>query len=92
MPQGELHYLLMIAFRSDQLNRLRYFEKIKHPMDLSTMGYKLDNGHYTSREAFARDVDLIIANARAYNPPGTMLITETDKFQAFYERSTLLFT
>lgn len=65
----------------------RYFEKIKHPMDLTSMAYKLDNGHYANREAFQNDFNLLITNAKTYNQPGSLVYQESDKFKAFFERS-----
>lgn len=56
-------------------------------MDLSAMAYKLDNGHYTSRDAFLNDFNLIIANAKTYNVPNSLVYMEADKFKAFFEKS-----
>ena len=45
-----------------------YLEVIAEPMDLGTMGRKLSHGAYgTDMHAFARDLNLIFANCRAYN-------------------------
>jgi len=48
-----------------------YYTYIKEPMDLQTMGEKLDAGRYTRVEDFSRDMALIVTNCRKYNGPGT---------------------
>lgn len=40
-------------------------------MDFETLSNKLDSGRYSTMEAFARDVELIFANCRQFNPPTT---------------------
>ncbi|KAI9640634.1 histone acetyltransferase [Ciborinia camelliae] len=49
-----------------------YHKVITHPMDLQTMGEKLDKGLYKTPKAFVDDVKLIISNCREYNEPGTL--------------------
>lgn len=49
----------------------RYYDEIKEPMDLKTMGNKLDKHMYHTMEQFARDMILIFNNCRQFNPPGT---------------------
>lgn len=69
----------------------RYFEKIAHPMDLGSMAYKLDNGHYPSRDAFRNDFELMITNAKTYNAPGSPVYQEGEKLKAFFEKSAFYF-
>lgn len=40
-------------------------------MDLATMKSKLDKNQYGTMEEFAKDMDLIFANCRKFNPPTT---------------------
>ena len=40
-------------------------------MDFGTMSAKLSAGEYKTMEEFGADVELIIANCRQFNPPGT---------------------
>jgi len=47
-----------------------YYSVISHPMDLETMRCKVDAEEYETRDEFRRDVVLIRANARRYNPCG----------------------
>ncbi|CAD6449318.1 7c505771-e97e-4f02-a350-22fccfb4d9cb [Sclerotinia trifoliorum] len=49
-----------------------YYATITHPMDLQTMGQKLDKGLYDTPKSFVDDVKLIIKNCRQYNRPGTV--------------------
>ncbi|KAH8110586.1 hypothetical protein DFH11DRAFT_1619105 [Phellopilus nigrolimitatus] len=48
-----------------------YYDEIKNPMDLGTMGLRLGQGYYSTMEQFASDVELIFANCRQFNPPTT---------------------
>jgi len=50
-----------------------YSDYIKNPMDLETMEHKLESRkYYRSKEAFIKDVQLIIDNAKTYNKPTTI--------------------
>ncbi|ORZ02699.1 Bromodomain-containing protein [Syncephalastrum racemosum] len=53
------------------LNIPDYLEVIKHPMDLSTMERKLDEGDYQTPDDFERDMRLMFQNCYTYNPPGS---------------------
>uniref|UniRef100_A0A1D1Z3E2 ATPase family AAA domain-containing protein At1g05910 n=1 Tax=Anthurium amnicola TaxID=1678845 RepID=A0A1D1Z3E2_9ARAE len=44
-----------------------YRSIIQTPMDIATILQRVDCGHYVTRASFLRDVDLIQANAKAYN-------------------------
>ncbi|ADM12093.1 putative bromodomain-containing transcription factor [Encephalitozoon intestinalis ATCC 50506] len=50
-----------------------YPEKIKHPMDLSTIRKKLDHKEYEGVEGFDGDMKLMFNNCYTYNPPGTVV-------------------
>ena len=49
-----------------------YYDEIKHPMDLSTIQRKLNDGAYTTMGDFAADMRLMLANCRQFNPPTTL--------------------
>ena len=57
---------------------LDYYEIVKNPMDLQTMKLRLDYGKYKTKEAFYRDLELIIENSRLYhrNNPDFLMITK----------------
>nr|XP_018260330.1 transcription initiation factor TFIID subunit 2 [Kwoniella dejecticola CBS 10117]OBR82488.1 transcription initiation factor TFIID subunit 2 [Kwoniella dejecticola CBS 10117] len=60
-----------------------YFQEIKHPMDFETITKKIDNKKYKNLGQFARDVELVFANCRQFNPPGE--ITQcADHVEALY--------
>ena len=48
-----------------------YLSIVKVPMDLGTVQAKLSSNAYTDAAGFVRDVRLVWANARLYNPAGT---------------------
>ncbi|CAM9684766.1 unnamed protein product [Chrysoparadoxa australica] len=48
-----------------------YLSVVKNPMDLDTMRTKCDMEQYVTLEEFNEDLELIRANAQAYNPCGT---------------------
>jgi len=45
-----------------------YHDKVKQPMDLSTVSMRLSFNKYESMDDFFKDVDLVFSNAIAYNP------------------------
>ncbi|KIJ22155.1 hypothetical protein PAXINDRAFT_6271 [Paxillus involutus ATCC 200175] len=63
-----------------------YYEVIKHPMDLSTIGAKLEEGHYKDRFAFEADFRLMISNAKQYSAAGSYAHTEAIFLETFFEK------
>ncbi|PPQ63820.1 hypothetical protein CVT24_009770, partial [Panaeolus cyanescens] len=63
-----------------------YFDIIKEPMDLSTMGAKLDEGMYKDRFAFQADFRLMISNAKLYNVAGSFVHNEAIALETFFEK------
>jgi len=49
-----------------------YPQRIKHPMDLSTVKKKLKSDKYPDIEAFAEDLRLIWSNCKSYNQDGSV--------------------
>lgn len=47
-----------------------YFDKIKNPMDLSTVKGKLQRGAYHTLDECVTEISLVFNNATAFNPPG----------------------
>ena len=58
-----------------------YLDEIKHPMDLSTMDKKASSGAYKTMAEFASDMELIFANCRQFNPPGTEPCDHADQLE-----------
>lgn len=48
-----------------------YYDVIKYPMDLRTMGERLKRGYYVTRRLFMADMARIFSNCRLYNSPET---------------------
>jgi len=67
-----------------------YFDVIKDPMDLSTMGAKLEEGMYKDRFAFQADFRLMISNAKRYNTTGSFVHNEAIALEIFFEKRTTL--
>ncbi|KAF4611399.1 hypothetical protein D9613_004170 [Agrocybe pediades] len=63
-----------------------YFDIIKEPMDLSTMGAKLEEGMYKDRFAFQADFQLMVNNAKLYNLPGSFVHNEAIDLELFFEK------
>ena len=68
-----------------------YFDVIKDPMDLSTMGAKLEEGMYQDRFGFQADFRLMISNAKRYNTPGSFVHNEAIALETFFEKRTCSF-
>ncbi|XP_068622942.1 histone acetyltransferase KAT2A isoform X1 [Battus philenor] len=48
-----------------------YYDHIKYPMDLRTMGERLKSRYYVSKRLFIADMTRIFTNCRLYNSPET---------------------
>lgn len=68
-------------------NAPRYLTIIKQPMDLGTISAKFNSGMYKSRDDYAADVRLIVANACTYNAPGSPMNQAAKAFEETFERS-----
>ncbi|XP_049945596.1 histone acetyltransferase KAT2A [Schistocerca serialis cubense] len=55
----------------DKLEVPDYYDHIKYPMDLKTMGDRLKARYYTTRHLFVADMTRIFTNCRLYNSPDT---------------------
>ncbi|KAF9263370.1 hypothetical protein L218DRAFT_959397 [Marasmius fiardii PR-910] len=58
-----------------------YSDIVKNPMDFGTMSNKVARGRYRSLEEFADDFRLVINNAKAFNPPGTIYHSEAQRIE-----------
>ena len=63
------------------MNLLDYPTLIPHPMDLSTVKGKVEEGLYTHVEEFLDDMQLIWDNCKAYNSKGTWIYGLADKLE-----------
>ena len=60
-----------------------YFKVVKKPIDLLSMGRKLHDGKYSSKNDFLKDVDQIFINCRLFSP-GSELYEDGIKLEQFY--------
>eukprot|EP00761_Pharyngomonas_kirbyi_P008608 gb/GECH01008620.1/.p1 GENE.gb/GECH01008620.1/~~gb/GECH01008620.1/.p1 ORF type:complete len:649 (+),score=206.66 gb/GECH01008620.1/:1-1947(+) len=70
----------------DKLGLPDYFDIIKQPMDLGTIGKKLDGSEYENIEQFASDVRLVWNNCIAYNPPKSDVVAMAKTLQDIFEK------
>lgn len=63
-----------------------YPEIITHPMDLSTVQSKLEDGKYNSPPDFAKDMRLIWKNAMTYNRPDSDIFETAEKLAKLFEK------
>jgi bromodomain-containing factor 1 len=67
------------------LNIPTYPDIIKHPMDLSTIKKKLDNGEYKDGDEFAADVKLMFRNCYKFNPVDSPVHNMGLKLEAIFD-------
>lgn len=68
------------------LNIPTYHSIIKQPMDLGTMGEKLDNGEYENANAFRTDFNLVVKNCFKFNPEGTVVHMAGKDLEKIFEK------
>ncbi len=54
----------------------RYYEMIRHPMDLATIKTKIEKYEYRTADSLLKDLELVKTNAIKFNGAGTMLAIE----------------
>lgn len=62
-----------------------YPEKIKNPMDISTIKQKLDTKQYSGPEEFHSDMTLMFNNCFSYNHPDSVVYKMGEELQKFFE-------
>uniref|UniRef100_A0A1A8NYV3 Protein polybromo-1 n=1 Tax=Nothobranchius rachovii TaxID=451742 RepID=A0A1A8NYV3_9TELE len=55
-----------------------YYAIIKEPIDLKDIAQKIQMGHYRSVGAMAKDIDLLVKNAKTYNEPGSQVFKDAN--------------
>ncbi|EJD39156.1 Bromodomain-containing protein, partial [Auricularia subglabra TFB-10046 SS5] len=56
-----------------------YKDVVKNPMDFGTMTKKVQRGRYKTMDDFTKDFQLVIDNAKLFNPPGSIYYTEAER-------------
>lgn len=62
-----------------------YREKIKHPMDFSTIKKKNDMGNYYDSDEFVHDVRLVFKNCLAYNDAKANIVFMAETLSKYFE-------
>jgi len=63
-----------------------YLERIKNPMDFSTVKKKVENDEYKNFSEFISDVNLIFANCRTYNSTGSEIVRQANVLAKYFEK------
>ncbi|KAM4588810.1 protein polybromo-1-like isoform 4-T4 [Odontesthes bonariensis] len=61
-----------------------YYAIIKEPIDLKIIAQKIQLGHYRSVNAMAKDVDLLVKNAKTYNEPGSQVFKDANTIKKVF--------
>ncbi|CAD7002289.1 histone acetyltransferase KAT2B [Ceratitis capitata] len=62
-----------------------YYDHIKYPMDLKTMGERLKQGYYVTRRLFMADMARIFSNCRFYNSPETEYYRCANSLERYFQ-------
>lgn len=61
-----------------------YYVHIKYPMDLKTVGERLERGYYKTRRLFMADMARMFSNCRSFNAPNTDYYRCATTLERFY--------
>ncbi|XP_054640093.1 protein polybromo-1-like isoform X2 [Dunckerocampus dactyliophorus] len=61
-----------------------YYAIIKEPIDLKLIAQKIQMGHYRSVTAMAKDVELLVKNAKTYNEPGSQVFKDANTIKKVF--------
>ncbi|XP_061640856.1 protein polybromo-1 isoform X2 [Phyllopteryx taeniolatus] len=61
-----------------------YYAIIKEPIDLKLVAQKIQMGHYRSVTAMAKDIDLLVRNAKIYNEPGSQVFKDANTIKKIF--------
>lgn len=62
-----------------------YYDHIKYPMDLQTMGERLENGYYVTKKLFVADMSRIFSNCRIYNSQDTQYYASAGIVEKYFQ-------
>ncbi|XP_067854704.1 protein polybromo-1 isoform X7 [Heptranchias perlo] len=63
-----------------------YYEIIKEPVDLKTIAQRIQNGVYKSVNLMARDIELLVRNAKTYNEPGSPIFKDANTIKKIFNQ------
>ncbi|KAI3370106.1 hypothetical protein L3Q82_024906, partial [Scortum barcoo] len=61
-----------------------YYAIIKEPIDLKIIAQKIQLSHYRSVSAMAKDIDLLVKNAKTYNEPGSQVFKDANTIKKIF--------
>uniref|UniRef100_A0AAQ5ZT09 Protein polybromo-1 n=1 Tax=Amphiprion ocellaris TaxID=80972 RepID=A0AAQ5ZT09_AMPOC len=61
-----------------------YYAIIKEPIDLKIIAQKIQLGHYRGVNAMAKDIDLLVKNAKTYNEPGSQVFKDANTIKKIF--------
>lgn len=68
-----------------------YYAVIKEPIDLRTIAQRIQVPYYKSVNSMAKDIDLMVKNAKTYNEPGSQVFKDANTIKKiFIQRKTEL--
>lgn len=62
-----------------------YYDHIKYPMDLKSMGERIRRGYYINRRLFMADMGRIFSNCRLYNSPDTEYYRCANNLERYFQ-------
>lgn len=68
------------------LNIPDYYDKIKNPMDLSTVSKKLETGLYDTPQEIKKDIEQMISNCYTYNQPDTAVYKMGQALEKYFKQ------
>ncbi|XP_010775835.1 protein polybromo-1 isoform X3 [Notothenia coriiceps] len=63
-----------------------YYAIIKEPIDLKIVAQKIQLNHYRSVSAMAKDIDLLVKNAKTYNEPGSQVFKDANTIKKMFSQ------
>ncbi|XP_032893185.1 protein polybromo-1 isoform X1 [Amblyraja radiata] len=63
-----------------------YYEIIKEPVDLKTVAQRIQNGAYKNVNVMARDIELLVRNAKTYNEPGSPIFKDANTIKKIFNQ------
>lgn len=89
---AKLEYIYVFEDPVDVTKYTDYLTVVKKPMCMETVREKLYGGKYATIHQFAKELRLVFANARVYNPQGNPVhnwaVQYSDVFEDLYRRAT----
>uniref|UniRef100_A0A8C2XC10 Protein polybromo-1 n=1 Tax=Cyclopterus lumpus TaxID=8103 RepID=A0A8C2XC10_CYCLU len=61
-----------------------YYAIIKEPIDLKIVAQKIQLSNYRSVSAMAKDIDLLVKNAKTYNEPGSQVFKDANTIKKIF--------